>query len=226
MLRGMLCVCVVCVETYIPHRGLGEALLTHGLLEHLELSLGHRGRCQRKSKGQGQERESQMMKKTEGGRDRQGVQGKHNIRQSQICTPYYKAQPSQSFSHILLAVMLCLSKSTAALAVSWFKKIFALMHFQHISNCRVPSPLKACGLCHKQEPRESAMYEDRRQRAGGLVALGRAMSPGPLRRHASSCVQTSSWSWSWRTPHVCRPAPGAGPGARRRRYERALVVLV
>ena len=55
MLRG-ICVCVVCVEAYIPHRGLGEALLTHGLLEHLELSLGHRGRCQRKSKGQGQER--------------------------------------------------------------------------------------------------------------------------------------------------------------------------
>jgi hypothetical protein len=93
MLRGMLCVCVVCVETYIPHRGLGEALLTHGLLEHLELSLGHRGRCQRKSKGQGQERESKRMKKTEGGQDRQGVQGKHNIRQSQICTPYYKAIP-------------------------------------------------------------------------------------------------------------------------------------
>lgn len=129
MLRGMQCVSVVYVETYIPHRGLGEALLTHGLLEHLELSLGHRGRCQRKSKGQRQERESKRMKKTEGGRDRQGVQGKHNIRQSQICTPDYKAQPSQSFLPILLAVTTCLSKSTAALAVSWFKQFFALMNF-------------------------------------------------------------------------------------------------
>jgi len=118
MLRGMIRVCVVCVDTYIPHRGLGEALLTHGLLEHLELSLGHRGRCQRKSKGQGQERGSKRMKKTAGGRDRQGVQGKHNIRQSQICMPDYEAQPSQSFSPILLAVVLCLSKSTAALAMS------------------------------------------------------------------------------------------------------------
>ncbi len=56
----MICyVCAWCVwklkkmETYIPYRGLGKALLTHGLLEHLELSLGHRGRCQRKSKGTG-----------------------------------------------------------------------------------------------------------------------------------------------------------------------------
>jgi hypothetical protein len=45
-----------------------------------------------------------------------------------------------------LAVMLCLSKSTAELAVSWFKHIFALINFPtHLQfGCLLHS--KACGL--------------------------------------------------------------------------------
>ena len=37
-------------ETYVLRGGLGKSLLAHGLLEHLELLLGHGGRCKRTKK--------------------------------------------------------------------------------------------------------------------------------------------------------------------------------
>ena len=49
-------------ETYVLRGGLGKSLLAHGLLEHLELLLGHGGRCKgtkkraRAKKGVGTER--------------------------------------------------------------------------------------------------------------------------------------------------------------------------